>query len=54
MASTASPPFYELQNAKKQIAKGKHRKLKVGDGQCNLAPSNEKDWQEIHFFPKVS
>ena len=53
MASTASPPFYELQNAKKQIAKGKHRKLKVGDGQCNLAPSNEKDWQEIHFFPKV-
>ena len=38
----------------KQITKGKHRKLKLGDGQCNLAPSNEKDWKEIYFFPRVS
>ena len=47
-------PFYEIAGCKKQITKGKHRKLKVGDGQCNLAPSNEKDWKEIYFFPRVS
>ena len=47
-------PFYEIARCKKQITKGKHRKLKVGDGQCNLAPSNEKDWKEIYFFPRES
>ena len=44
MASTAKNKSYE-----ESIGK-----LKVGDGQCHLAPSNEKDWQEIHFFPRVS
>ena len=54
MASTVSPPFDEIAECKIQITEGKRRKRKVGDGQRNLAPSNEKDWQEIHFFSRVS
>ena len=47
------PPFKEIADCKTKIKEKKPRKSKVGDVDGVLAPSDQKHWQTIRFFPRV-
>lgn len=48
------PPFKEIADCKTKIKEKKPRKAKVGDVDGILAPSDQKHWQTIRFFPRMN